>query len=208
MTQAQAFKTLAATGLLLAGVLAPAAAHDELVSSYPADGDTMAVGVDEISMTYSGNIMDVDGANQVVVTNAAGENVTEETPDIEGQTVSQDLSSAALEPGTYTVTWRVVSSDGHPIQGTFAYTVGEGQDAATSASSTEASAAASSTEASGAAATTEASETAPASESPAATDPVTQAATGLSLPVKLLILVGGLATLGLVATVLLKARKK
>ncbi|WP_237208139.1 copper resistance CopC family protein [Rothia nasimurium] len=198
MKKANAAKIMAATGLLLAGSITSAAAHDELVSSYPADGETVAVGIDEITMTYSGNIMDVDGANQVVVTNAAGENVTEETPDIDNRTVSQDLSPAALEPGTYTVTWRVVSSDGHPIQGTFNYTVGEGQDATPSSSA----------EASSPAATSETSAPAQAAETKAASDPVTQAAEGLSLPVKLLILLGGLATLGLVATVLLKARKK
>lgn len=204
MKKANAAKIMAATGLLLAGSITSAAAHDELVSSYPADGETVAVGIDEITMTYSGNIMDVDGANQVVVTNAAGENVTEETPDIDNRTVSQDLSPAALEPGTYTVTWRVVSSDGHPIQGTFNYTVGEGQDA-TPSSPAEAS---SSAEASSPAVTSETSAPAQAAETKAASDPVTQAAEGLSLPVKLLILLGGLATLGLVATVLLKARKK
>ena len=32
----------------------------------------------------------------------------------------------------YTVTWRVVSSDGHPIQGTYTFSVGAGKAAAPS----------------------------------------------------------------------------
>lgn len=170
----------------------PAAAHDELVSTNPADGATLTEAPASLELTYSGDIMDVDGANQVRVTNAAGESVTDGAADIDGKVVTQDLATAAADD-TYTVTWRVVSSDGHPIQGTFTYTVGQGSS---SASSTEA-------------ATTGAAE--PSAENtgtPAASDPVNQASEGLSTPLKVVLALVAVAALGSALTVVLAKTKR
>lgn len=190
-------RTLIATAALAATSLLginPAAAHDELVFTNPADGATLTEAPASLELTYSGDIMDVDGANQVRVTNAAGESVTDGTPDIDGKVVTQDLATAAADD-TYTVTWRVVSSDGHPIQGTFTYTVGQGSS---SASST-------------AAATTGAAE--PSAENtgtgtPAASDPVSQASEGLSTPLKVVLALVAVAALGSALTVVLAKTKR
>lgn len=115
-----------ATGLLALSLgFTPAFAHDELVSTNPAADTTLEQAPSELELTYSGDIMDVAGANQVRVTNAAGETVTEGEPEVDRTVVTQDLATQETDD-TYTVTWRVVSSDGHPIQGTFTYTVGAG----------------------------------------------------------------------------------
>ena len=191
-------RTLVATAALAAGSLLgmnPAAAHDELVSTNPTDGATLTEAPTSLELTYSGDIMDVDGANQVRVTNAAGESVTDGAPDIDGKVVTQDLATAAADD-TYTVTWRVVSSDGHPIQGTFTYTVGQGGKVA---------------DATAQAATTGAAE--PSAEStgtsaPVASDPVSQASEGLSTPLKVVLALVAVAALGSALVVVLAKTKR
>lgn len=190
-------RTLVATAALAAASLlgaTPASAHDELISTNPADGATLTQAPASLELTYSGDIMDVDGANQVRVTNAAGDSVTDGEPEIDGAVVTQDLATAAADD-TYTVTWRVVSSDGHPIQGTFTYTVGEGSsvDSATTQAATTA-AAEPSAENTGSATT--------------ASDPVSQAGQGLSTPLKLVLALVAVAALGSALTVVLVKTKR
>lgn len=120
-------RALLAGTLLAAGLLAPAQAHDSLVSSNPQADSALSQAPQEIELTYSSDIMQVEGANQIRVTNSAGESVTEGEPEISGTTLTQDLTTSGSEDETYTVNWRVVSSDGHPIQGTFSYSVGQGK---------------------------------------------------------------------------------
>lgn len=190
-------RTLVATAALVATSLLgmnPAAAHDELVSTNPADGATLTEAPASLELTYSGDIMDVDGANQVRVTNAAGDSVTDGAADIDGKVVTQDLATADADD-TYTVTWRVVSSDGHPIQGTFTYTVGQGSnvvDATTQAATT--GAAEPSAENTGSATTV--------------SDPVSQAGQGLSTPLKLVLALVAVAALGSALTVVLAKTKR
>ena len=191
-------RTLVATAALAAGSLLgmnPAAAHDELVSTNPTDGATLTEAPASLELTYSGDIMEVDGANQVRVTNAAGESVTDGTPDIDGKVVTQDLATAAADD-TYTVTWRVVSSDGHPIQGTFTYTVGQGSkvaDATTQAATTGAA---------------EPSAESTGTSAPAASDPVSQASEGLSTPLKVVLALVAVAALGSALVVVLAKTKR
>ena len=129
------------------------------------------------------------------VTNAAGESVTDGTPDIDGKVVTQDLATAAADD-TYTVTWRVVSSDGHPIQGTFTYTVGQGSkvaDATTQAATTGAA---------------EPSAESTGTSAPAASDPVSQASEGLSTPLKVVLALVAVAALGSALVVVLAKTKR
>ena len=137
-------RTLAA--VLLASLMlfggAAAQAHDELVSSDPAANATLTQAPAELNLTYSANLMNIEGGNRVRVVDSTGASVAEGEPQVKGTTVTQPLKikdSSADE--TYTVTWRVVSSDGHPIQGTYTFSVGAGkavaspQDAGTGESS-------------------------------------------------------------------------
>ncbi len=57
----------------------------------------------------------------IQVTDATGTPLTEGAPTVSGTVVTQALAGSAS--GAVTVVWRVVSSDGHPIDGTFSFTV-------------------------------------------------------------------------------------
>lgn len=110
--------------VLLAWVPGVAQAHDELLSTDPADGATVDV-LQELTLTFSGDIAEV-GA-QLVITAPDGTEVADGDPQVRGTDLVQPLSDVV--PGDYEVVWRVTSSDGHPISGTFAFTVqDDGQD--------------------------------------------------------------------------------
>ena len=112
----------------------PAHAHDELVSSNPADGAVLEAAPSEIELVFSSELMDL--GNQIIVEDATGTNLAESEPVLTRETLVQAVP--ALEAGEYTVNWRAVSSDGHPITGTFSFTVNAADAAETAAPSTPA----------------------------------------------------------------------
>ena len=125
--------TLSAVGALTALGLVPAAAHDEVLSTSPEQGAVLESAPEQIELSYSGEIMDI--GHQVLVTGPEGQSVTEGPLERDGSQVVQPLAETGSEEGTYQVVWRVVSSDGHPIEGTYTYEVGEGADITTGAPS-------------------------------------------------------------------------
>ena len=137
-TRWSAGAALAALLTLVLGLFAaaPAQAHDELVASNPAAEEQLDQVPEEVVLTYSAEIMDI--GNAIEITDPQGEVVSQGEPVVEGRDISQAISGADAE-GTYTVTWRVVSSDGHPIEGRYEFTVGTaggtGSDAASDSSS-------------------------------------------------------------------------
>lgn len=107
----------------------PASAHDELIGSDPESGVSLDASPESLTLTFSGNIMDI--GREVRVTDSAGESLVDGESTVERQRLIQPVSnSGSTEDETYTVVWRVVSEDGHPIEGTFEYTVGAGADEA------------------------------------------------------------------------------
>ncbi|GAB2758346.1 copper resistance CopC family protein [Sinomonas soli] len=114
---------------------APAFAHDALEGSAPTSGATVAAAPGEVRLDFSETPLGV-GA-QITVTDPAGRVVSDGAPEVVDRSVHQKLSAGG-PAGAYTVVWRVVSSDSHPIEGTFTFTVAAG--GTTPASGTGASA--------------------------------------------------------------------
>ncbi|MCR2809128.1 MULTISPECIES: copper resistance CopC family protein [unclassified Microbacterium] len=114
-----------ATALLLAtaGVLvaSPAHAHDELISTDPPAGAALETLPPQLTLTFSGELASDPGATELQVTDAAGTTLADGDPVVEGTLVTQPLTGTASGP--VTVLWKVVSSDGHPISGEFAFSV-------------------------------------------------------------------------------------
>ena len=104
---------------------APASAHDQLVSSNPEDGSKVDQQPEWIEMTFSGEIQEVGSEVEVVID---GKNVSAGELTAEGKKLSVALPDN-LKPGDYKVTWRVVSSDGHPISGDFDFTINDAEGA-------------------------------------------------------------------------------
>ncbi|GAB3153252.1 copper resistance protein CopC [Microbacterium neimengense] len=109
---------LAAGGVALGA--APAFAHDELVSSDPASGSTVETLPAALTLTFSGDLLSDASTTVIQVTDAAGASLADGAPSVSGNVVTQALTGSAS--GQIAVAWRVVSSDGHPISGEFAFT--------------------------------------------------------------------------------------
>jgi copper resistance protein C len=117
----------AAAALLFAATLlfgaAPASAHDAAESTSPANGSTAATVPGAVSVTFNNQPLAL-GAS-MAVNDASGENWAEGPVEIVDSVVSQKLRPGA-PAGAYTVVWRVVSSDSHPIEGAFTFTATAG----------------------------------------------------------------------------------
>lgn len=108
-------------GLVLS-VAAPAVAHDSLVSSSPADGAVLPAPPPIVELTFSGEVTDLGSA--LVIEDESGAAVQNAPPTIEGTVIRSPLPPD-LGPGTYLVRWRVVAEDGHPIEGSFGFSVSD-----------------------------------------------------------------------------------
>ncbi len=116
----------AAVGALALVVLplslaAPASAHDELLSTLPADGASVAEAPTEVSLTFGEEAQKLGTA--VVVTDAAGVRLGDGRVVVDGPLVTQAITPPTVA-GEVRVSYRVVSADGHPVTGTFSFTVG------------------------------------------------------------------------------------
>lgn len=104
----------------IAGAVAPSAsAHDSITGSTPADGSTVTTAPTQVRLTFTDQVKGI-GAT-VVVTDPAGAKVAAGKPSVDGLSVTQKLLPLTVS-GRYTVAYRVVSSDGHPITGKLAFT--------------------------------------------------------------------------------------
>lgn len=117
---AAALAVLGGLGLAVLVAPGPAAAHDTLLRSSPADGEQLAAAPGEWTLEFSADLLLV-GAEAIVL-DERGQAVEHGDPVIDGPAVTIPLG--ALGEGSYTGHWRVVSSDGHPISGTVVFGVG------------------------------------------------------------------------------------
>ncbi|MDE3724413.1 copper resistance protein CopC [Nocardiopsis sp. N85] len=104
---------------------APALAHDVLTGSNPKDGATLDTVPEEVVLSFNNEPMTGGSGSAVVVTGPDGETTYEDgEPAFDGLDVSVGLLPLE-EAGEYTIGFRVVSSDGHPIQDSLTFTVTE-----------------------------------------------------------------------------------
>lgn len=108
-------------GAMLA-LAAPAAAHNQLVSSDPADGDRVEQAPERITLTFL-STLDAENAN-LDVTGPDGDSVTDGVPEVDENAVTVPV--LAPLPGDYQVEYEVLSSDGHWVEGALEFTVTEG----------------------------------------------------------------------------------
>lgn len=107
----------------LVATASPALAHDELTGTDPADGAVVDAVPDAVTLTFSRPLLADAGTAVVEVTDAAGEQIQDGAPVIDGATVTQAINAPVSADGAYQVAWKVVSTDGHPISGGFSFTV-------------------------------------------------------------------------------------
>ena len=99
----------------------PAAAHAELLSITPANGAQLTSPPTKVQMTFSESVNLIEGGIRLV--NDSGATVPTSEPTVRGSTLTWPMP-AELPKGAYVITWRVVSSDGHPVSGASSFGIG------------------------------------------------------------------------------------
>ncbi|EFF91888.1 copper resistance protein CopC [Streptomyces sp. e14] len=110
--------------LLLLGGAGAASAHAGLRSADPADGTVLASAPRALTLTFTESVGLLDDSFRLFAPD--GRRVrTGEPRHAPGRTdTAQVAFPAGLGQGTFTVAWRVVSADSHPVSGAFTFSVG------------------------------------------------------------------------------------
>lgn len=108
----------------LVALAGPAAAHAVVVSSSPGDQERLTTAPRDVSITFSEDITTIGNGIQVLDGNG---NVVDDgdptRPD--ARTLAVGLRDG-LGNGTYIASYRVISADGHPVNGGIVFAVGAG----------------------------------------------------------------------------------
>ena len=104
--------------ILFVSMAMPAQAHDALIDQSPKPGEIVQAGVVEVSLDFNNELLNLgESSAEILIQNSEGELQNPGCALVEKRNASVKLSLAAA--GDYSVAWRVVSSDGHPISGEF-----------------------------------------------------------------------------------------
>lgn len=128
-------RAAAVLGLAAALVLPASAAqaHDVLESSSPADGSTVGAVPASVVLTFDHTPIAI--GTEIQIKDASGTNEADGAATVVDNNVTQAIKAGA-PAGKYTVVWRVVSSDSHPIEGTFTFTAQAAGGGSTTAATT------------------------------------------------------------------------
>ncbi len=118
------------TGLLVLLPGLAASAHSALIGSNPQTGSTVQALPEQLELRFNEPVSDISPA---MVLRRDGDTVATLTPRAHGTRLLADAPGTTLPDGRYTLVWRVVSADGHPVDGVVAFTLGDGRAPATAA---------------------------------------------------------------------------
>jgi copper transport protein len=106
---------------MVLGPAAPASAHAALVTASPEPGSVIAAAPGVITVTFSEGITPVAERTQVLAPD--GKRITGEVT-ATGSTLRIQVRRADQPLGTYLVSYRIISSDSHPVGGAMTFSVG------------------------------------------------------------------------------------
>ena len=99
-------------------IAAPASAHTALVASSPAEGATVAE-LAEVSLEFTEELLGI--GNELAMVAPDGTSTLLEILEVTS-IITAAVPDGAMAPGGNVLRYRVVSADGHPIEGTIAFT--------------------------------------------------------------------------------------
>ena len=123
------FPRMLHVGLLAVLIMLPlpsAQAHAELVSSNPVAGAHLDALPTQVEVTFDGNLLNIGSANPnvLIVKDPQGVQIDAKNSHVSGAKLSVGVNPVTAT-GDFTVSWRVVSGDGHPEEGSYQFTVGQ-----------------------------------------------------------------------------------
>ena len=113
--------TLALGWLLLSGTT-PATAHAQLVSANPKAKSVLYSLPAQIKLMFSDDLIELEAGNQIQVVDPKGKRIDTGANSLLGNQLSTGLKPSNLL-GRYSVTYRVLSEDGHPVSASYYFTL-------------------------------------------------------------------------------------
>ncbi|MFI0816913.1 copper resistance protein CopC [Streptomyces sp. NPDC021098] len=130
-TSVTARRLLSVLGALLAALLCalsfgagPASAHAALTSTSPGEGAVVKSAPQEVTLTFTEGVL--LGRDAVRVLDPKGKRVDSgKAAHVGGKSSTASVAlRSGLPDGTYTVAWKAVSEDSHPVSGAFTFSIG------------------------------------------------------------------------------------
>ncbi|MGW6731965.1 copper resistance CopC/CopD family protein [Streptomyces sp. NPDC055013] len=111
--------------LFLLGGTGPASAHAALRATDPEDGAVLKSAPRDLNLTFTESVGLLDDSFRVLDPEGRRLRTGEPEHGSDGGDTARVTLPAKLAEGTYTVAWRVVSADSHPVSGAFTFSVGK-----------------------------------------------------------------------------------
>ena len=101
-------------------------AHGAMVQATPAADSNVLTAPAEVSIEFDGKLQIIGNTNinSIEVTDNQGQLISSPTSVVEGNKISTKLQLTDIT-GLVSVHYRIVSEDGHPVEGDYSFTVGE-----------------------------------------------------------------------------------
>jgi methionine-rich copper-binding protein CopC len=105
-------------------------AHGEIITTYPLRDSTSSPTPTQVWIEFDGELQLIDGEviNTLKVKDSTGLVVSSEEAVIEGSKISTQISDQSVG-GVFTVQYRIVSEDGHPVEGSYTFQASPGFEA-------------------------------------------------------------------------------
>ena len=101
----------------------PALGHSQLVDTAPKPHASLSVAPKTVVLTFNEDLIDLGGrSNAITVIDAKGKRVATTPAVVRGGQLSTEFAKR-ISVGRYTVWYRAVSADGHPISGRYTFGV-------------------------------------------------------------------------------------
>jgi copper resistance protein C len=126
---------VAASAALVVVPSVPASAHNYVVATTPAEGEVVTEQPGTISLETNDELLGVEGGAVIQVQGPDGLYYGDGCAVVDGASAETQAQLGA--PGTYTVGWKVVSADGHPISGEWSFEWQPAEGAALAEGTTE-----------------------------------------------------------------------
>jgi copper resistance protein C len=102
-----------------------AQAHAQLVSSDPQAGSVVNQLPEQVTLTFDQALLTVANPNHISVIDPMGMQIAADPVLKAPNIISSVISPSMLMAGVYKVSFRVVSADGHPVEGAFQFALGK-----------------------------------------------------------------------------------
>ncbi|CAB4567216.1 MAG: hypothetical protein F2553_02860 [Actinobacteria bacterium] len=105
-------------------------AHGQIVTTYPLMDSVSSPTPSQVWIEFDGELQLIEGevVNTLKVTDSTGLVVSSEEAVVEGAKISTQVSDQSVG-GVFTVQYRIVSEDGHPVEGSYTFEASPGFEA-------------------------------------------------------------------------------